>query len=201
MKNVFPKKNKIGVLVSVVILLVALVLTFTGKGLRGEMSSLEGMILTYDIKEDFAVNEVIKMIDKQELTAYQVAKKGTGLQQLEIHLPKMQESDLDAFTATFEKMLVEKYTQADVEHASIRSIGAVTGKNLGLKSVIALVVSALLVLSYFALRYGFGGAVAALVTLLHNVLMALSAMVIFHNFAPVYGFFPVTLVTVAGYGA
>lgn len=91
--------------------------------------------------------------------------------------------------------MTEKYP--DAERLSLENIGSTVGKDLQRAAVIAVGVAALLILLYIAVRFTFSSGLAAVVALIHDLLLTLSVYVIFQ--IPMNMNFIAVMLTILGY--
>ena len=81
------------------------------------------------------------------------------------------------------KALQKKYTDNSVEQVNVQSVSSTAGVKTFVKSLIAVVIAALLILIYVAIRFrnigGWTAGLAAIVALVHDVLIAFIVCVVF----------------------
>lgn len=102
----------------------------------------------------------------------------------------------DKVDAAF-KEVKGKYNLEDTALKSADEIGASIGKELTSKALIALSVATVLMLIYVAIRFEFNFGIAAIIALVHDVLITLSVYAIFD--IPVNSPFIAAMLTIIGY--
>lgn len=180
--------------VSCVIMLIALVMTFTGHGMDLGIDFTGGTIMTYNMGADFDVDVVEAALKTYGVTNAQIAKTGDGMQaQIRI----ADNENTDELRDSLEEELAKTYP--DIAYVDISRVGAVAGRDLINNAIKSLCIAALLMLAYIALRFDFYSGVAAVIGLIHDVLIMLSFVVILHSIIRVETTFIAALLTIVGY--
>ena len=97
----------------------------------------------------------------------------------------------------FEKSLSEKYP--DIRYVDLSRVGAVAGRDLINNAIKSVLVASVLMLLYIAIRFDFFSGLAAIIGLLHDVLIMLSVSVILRGFMRVETTYIAALLTIVGY--
>ena len=171
--------------VSIAIMIVALVMTLTG----------HGMNLGVDFTEQFETADVEKVLADNGISDAQIAKTGENDTQVQIRISDKENTD-DLRTA-LENTLGEKYT--GMEYVDISRVGAIAGRDLINNAIKSVSLAAVLMLLYIAVRFDFYSGLAAIIGLLHDVAIMLSAVVLLHSFIRVETTFIAALLTIVGY--
>ena len=183
------EKSKIWFSISLVLIVIGLGFMIT-KGLNFGIDFKGGTKLVVEFGKEFdkpAVDEIVKSIVPDAVT------KTVDDTQYEI-----KDRDLDESKASevFTK-LKETYELSDDSLVSQTQIGASVGKELTRNSIIALVVACGAMLAYIAIRFKFDYAVAAIIALIHDVLITLAVYAVFD--IPVNTPFIAAILTIVGY--
>lgn len=100
-----------------------------------------------------------------------------------------------------EKAAVEQYKDFELTHVSSNSLSATIGQQFLIKCLVAVALAAVFLLLYVTFRFrkigGFSAGVFAILALLHDMLMAYLAFVVFR--IPLNGNFVAVMLTVLGY--
>lgn len=149
-----------------------------------------GTLLQYDIKQDYRLQDVREILNKLNLKN-EVKKAGDNKQLLIIKTVELTEEDQNKIT----EALRQKWPNVQLNQAE--QINAVIGKELRKKALIALLLANLGMFIYIAFRFEFNSAVAAVLALVHDVLIVMSFYAI--SGIPVDGTFIAVILTIVGY--
>lgn len=193
----FEMKNHLKpcVAISLAIMLVALVLTLTGHGMDLGIDFTGGTIMTYDMGADFSVDDINAVLDAHGVAGSQIAKAGDDGQQAQIRISDNENTD--DLRDALESELSEKYP--DIAYVDISRVGAVAGRDLVNNAIKSVCIAAVLMLIYIAIRFDFYSGLAAVIGLLHDVLIMLSFVVLLRSFIRVETTFIAALLTIVGY--
>ena len=158
--------------VSIAIMIVALVMTLTGHGMNLGVDFTGGTIMTYNMGEQFETADVEKVLADNGISDAQIAKTGENDTQVQIRISDKENTD-DLRTA-LENTLGEKYT--GMEYVDISRVGAIAGRDLINNAIKSVSLAAVLMLLYIAVRFDFYSGLAAIIGLLHDVAIMLSAV-------------------------
>jgi preprotein translocase subunit SecF len=183
------EKTKIWFSISIIIILIGMGFMAT-KGLNFGIDFKGGTVVTIDMRtSDFNKQDIEDIFRKQDSGAVantvdttSVEVKGNGL-------------DADKIDAAF-KEVMEKY-KIDETAKSEEMMSAAIGKETTNKGLLALSVATIGILIYVAIRFEVKFGVAAIVALLHDVLVTLSVYAIFD--VPVNSAFIAAMLTIVGY--
>lgn len=183
------EKTKIWIALSLIVILVGIGFTVS-KGLNFGIDFLGGTKMVVELGEGFnkpEVDEIVKALvpdavtNEAEDTQYEI---------------KSRDLDSTKVTEVF-KALQDKYNLEDEALLSQDEIGASVGKDLTRNSIIALVVACLAMLVYIAIRFKMDYGIAAIIALVHDVLITISVFAIFN--IPVNTPFIAAILTIVGY--
>ncbi|CUO32136.1 protein translocase subunit SecF [Clostridium sp. NSJ-49] len=183
------EKSKIWFSISLIVIVVGLGFMLT-KGLNFGIDFKGGTKLVIDFGKEYnkpEVDEVVKAIVPDAVT------KTVEDTQYEI---KDRDLDETKTTELFDK-LKETYSLEDTALLSQTQVGASVGRELTRNSIIALFVACIAMLIYLAIRFKMDYGIAAVIALLHDVLITISVYAIFN--IPVNTPFIAAILTVVGY--
>lgn len=183
------EKTKVWFSISLVIILVGLVLMAT-KGLNFGIDFKGGTKIVVDFGKDFDKVEADKIVKEY---AEDAATKVVEKTQYEIKSTKLDETS----TSELFDALKEKFSLEDKALVSQTLIGPTIGKELTRNAVIAVVVACIAMLIYIAIRFEFKFGMAAILALVHDVLITLAVYAIFD--IPVNNSFIAAMLTIVGY--
>lgn len=176
---------------SIAIMIVALVMTLTGHGMNLGVDFTGGTIMTYNMGEQFEAADVEAVLADNGITDAQIAKTGDNDTQVQIRISDKENTD--DLRAALESTLGEK------EYVDISRVGAIAGRDLINNAIKSVSLAAVLMLIYIAIRFDFYSGLAAIIGLLHDVAIMLSAVVLLHSFIRVETTFIAALLTIVGY--
>ena len=159
---------------SIAIMIVALVMTLTGHGMNLGVDFTGGTIMTYNMGEQFETADVEAVLADNGITDAQIAKTGEEDTQVQIRI-------------------------SDKENTDDLRVGAIAGRDLINNAIKSVSLAAVLMLIYIAIRFDFYSGLAAIIGLLHDVAIMLSAVVLLHSFIRVETTFIAALLTIVGY--
>ena len=116
------------------------------------------------------------------ITDAQIAKTGDNDTQVQIRISDKENTD--DLRAALESTLGEKY--AGMEYVDISRVGAIAGRDLINNAIKSVSLAAVLMLIYIAIRFDFSSGLAAIIGLLHDVAIMLSAVAVSYTHLDVY---------------
>lgn len=181
--------------VSLAIMFIALVMTLTGNGMDLGIDFTGGTLMTYNMGGAFDVADIEAALAENGVTGAQIAKTGADNTQVQIRIADNENTDdlRDALEASLSK------TYPNLAYVDISRVGAVAGRDLVSNAVKSVVLASILMLIYIAVRFDFYSGLAAVIGLLHDVLIMISCVVILHSFIRVETTFIAALLTIVGY--
>ena len=183
------EKTKVWFALSIIVILVGAGFTVS-KGLNFGIDFQGGTKMVVELGEGFnkpEADEIVKALVPDAVT------NEAADTQYEI---KAKDLDSAKVTEVF-KALQDKYNLEDEDLISQDEIGASVGKELTRNSIVALLVACLAMLVYIAIRFKMNYGIAALVALVHDVLITISVFAIFN--IPVNTPFIAAVLTIVGY--
>lgn len=193
----FEMKNHLKpcVCISLAIMLIALVMTLMGYGMNLGIDFTGGTLMTYNMGSEFETADVSAALASCGVTDAQIAKTGEEGTQVQIRISDKENTD--ELRAAFEAAVSETYP--NVEYVDITRVGAVAGRDLINNAIKSVSFAAVLMLIYIAIRFDFYSGLAAVIGLVHDVLIMVSFMVLLRNFIRVDSTFIAALLTIVGY--
>ena len=181
--------------ISALIIVIALVMTITGNGMDLGIDFTGGTIMTYNMGAQFEVADVEAALAANGVTGSQIAKTGEDETQVQIRIADNENTDdlRDALEAELSG------TYPNIAYVDISRVGAVAGRDLINNAIKSVSVAAVLMLIYIAFRFDFYSGLAAVIGLLHDVLIMLAMVTILRSFIRVETTFIAALLTIVGY--
>ena len=181
--------------VSALIIVIALVMTITGNGMDLGIDFTGGTIMTYNMGAQFEVSDVEAALAANGVTGSQIAKTGEDETEVQIRIADNENTDdlRDALEAELSG------TYPNIAYVDISRVGAVAGRDLINNAIKSVSVAAVLMLIYIAFRFDFYSGLAAVIGLLHDVLIMLAMVTILRSFIRVETTFIAALLTIVGY--
>ncbi|ATD55342.1 protein translocase subunit SecF [Clostridium chauvoei] len=183
------EKSKLWFSISLVVILIGLGFMFT-RGLNFGIDFKGGTKVTIELGENFNKTEVDEIVKKY---ADDAVTNEVDKTQYEI---KSKDLDTSKVAELF-KEIKEKYNLEDKALLSQDEIGASIGKELTRNSIVALLIACGAMLVYIAFRFQMNYGIAALLALLHDLLITISVFAIFD--IPVNTPFIAAILTIIGY--
>ena len=147
-------RAKICLCISIVIMLVAVVMSLTGHGINYGIDFAGGLNLQYDMGSTYDkadVEEALKAQGIEEFVVSTVGSEGTAVQ---IRVPTLSDEDeVQNLQNGLETTLLEKYPNMDTDNATASYVGPVAGATLVRNAIFSVLIAAVLMLLVF-----FGGA-------------------------------------------
>ncbi|MEG2017136.1 MAG: protein translocase subunit SecF [Clostridium sp.] len=167
--NKIIEKTKIWFSISLVLILIGVGFMMF-KGLNYGIDFKGGTQITVQMKQDFVKGDVDKIIDEFAAGKYSSKVINDG-EELEIVI---QEGILDE---TQVSSLIEKITEKySLEEGSyqMETIGATVGKELQNNAIVVVIAASIAMLIYISIRFEFSFAMAAIIALIHDILITLA---------------------------
>ena len=194
MKIEMKNRMKPCLIFSLAIMLIALVMTLTGHGLNLGVDFTGGTLMTYNMGSEFDTNDISAVLTANGISDAQIAKVG---QDNEVQIRISDKDNTDSLRSELEKSLSEKYP--NLKYVDLSRVGAVAGRDLINNAIKSVLVASVLMLLYIAIRFDFFSGMAAILGLLHDVLIMLSVSVILRSFMRVETTYIAALLTIVGY--
>ncbi|MGI5911474.1 MAG: protein translocase subunit SecF [Syntrophomonadaceae bacterium] len=185
--QIFTKYRKIFYIISLLIIIPGII-SLSTKGLNLGIDFVGGSIIQVRIESTVEPAEVRNVLREFGMDKADVSKSGSEFLIRTSELDQEQTNKLmDSFESAFK----------NVEFLSAETVGASIGKELTRKAIIAVIVAALAMLAYISIRFEWSFGVAAIVSVLHNILLVLGLYSIFQW--EVTTAFIAAMLTIVGY--
>ena len=183
------QKSKIWFSISFLLIIIGIGFMFT-KGLNFGIDFKGGTQVVVQMEQGFNKESVDKVIQKY---APDAITNTVNTNQLEIKSNSLDTEKVKEMVAT----LTKDFKLKDNALVSENQIGASVGKQLTKDSIIALVLAIIAVLIYVIIRFETNYGIAAIVALLHDILLTVSFYAVFQ--VPVNTPFIAAILTIVGY--
>ena len=150
-----------------------------------------GNMLQFDIHQSFELTDARSILEQLDIREFEVKKGGDTQQELIIKTTTISEDMQNKISES----LKQKWPNTELIQAE--TIDAVIGKEMRQQAIIALILANIGMLIYITFRFEFKSAVAAVLALVHDVLIIISFYAIFH--IPVDSTFIAVVLTIVGY--
>lgn len=183
------KRYKLWFLISIIIILIGVGMFFY-RGVNIGIDFVGGTTVSIEIGKEFNKEEIDQILSKYSKDA---TSKKVNETQLEI---RSKEFTVDKVKEFFNE-LKEKYELEESALLSQNEIGESVGKELTNRVLIAVFIATICMLIYIVIRFEIFFGIAAIIALIHDVLITLSAYSIF--FVPINSPFIAAILTIVGY--
>ncbi|NLC62892.1 MAG: protein translocase subunit SecF, partial [Thermoanaerobacterales bacterium] len=161
------------------------------RGLNWGTDFTGGSVLHYDIHQSYSLDDVRNILNKLDLKDFEAKKAGDDEQVLILRTIPLGAEQQNEIT----NELKQKWH--NIELVRTDKVDAIIGKELQRKAVIALILANIGMLIYISFRFEFKSALAAIVALIHDVLILISLFAVFR--LPLDITFIAALLTIVGY--
>ena len=186
--------------VSAAIMVIALVMSLCGFGINYGIDFAGGLNIQYNMGESFQQADVETALKNQGINEYAVSVSGEQGNIVQIRVPTLaDEAEIQNLQNALEAELSAKYANMDTETATASYVGPIAGKVLVRNAILSVLLAAALMLVYIAIRFDLSSGLAAVIGLLHDVLIMLSFMVILRSFVQMNSSFIAAMLTIVGY--
>lgn len=187
------EKTKIWFSISLIIMLIGL-FCMIKNGLNYGIDFKGGTLVQINMKKDFDKQEVEKIISKY--TKDYTTNTATNTAN-EVKLEIRSNSLTDEQVGPMFKEIKDKYKLQDKDLISQKRIGPSVGKELRQNALLALLIANVAMLIYVAIRFEFKFALAAILGLVHDVIITVSVYAILQ--IPINSSFIAAILTIVGY--
>lgn len=185
-------------MISAGIMVLALLLSLFGMGINVGIDFTGGMSMQYDMGESVAQSDVEAILNGVGLSDYAVSVQGSNRDSINIRIQAIDEDGVQGVQAAITEALQAKYPAAAIS-GDVNYVGPVAGATLLRNAFFSVLIAALCMLLYIAIRFDFNSGAAAVLGLLHDVLIMLSFMVILRSFVQMNSSFIAAMLTIVGY--
>ena len=179
-------------------MLLALLLSLFGMGINVGIDFSGGMSMQYTMGEAVTQSDIEGVLNGIGLKDYAVSVQGTGKDSINIRIKAIDEDGVQGVQASITEALQAKYPNAAI-FGDVNYVGPVAGATLLRNAFLSVLIAALCMLIYIAIRFDFNSGAAAVLGLVHDVLIMLSFMVILRSFVQMNSSFIAAMLTIVGY--
>jgi len=191
-------RSRICLIISAAIIVIALVLTIFGHGINLGIDFEGGLSMQYDLKKTVEKADVEGVLNGMSVSSYTVTVQGSSNNEINVRIKDVAKDDIQKVQDDFEAGILEKYPEA-VSIGDVNYVGPVAGATLVKNAIISVLLAAVLMLVYIAIRFDLNSGLSAVFGLLHDVLIMLSFMVIFRSVIQMNSSFIAAALTIVGY--
>ena len=185
------KRARICLCVSAAILVIALVMSLMGYGINYGIDFAGGLNIQYDMGAAFSQADVETALRDQGVTQFTISSSGAEGHVLQIRVPTLSgDEEIQNLQNGLEAELSQIYPDMDTETATARLVR---------NAVISVLLASALMLVYIALRFDFASGLAAVIGLLHDVLIMIAFMVLLRSVIQMNSSFIAAMLTIVGY--
>lgn len=185
-------------MISAGIMVLALLLSLFGMGINVGIDFSGGMSMQYTMGEAVTQSDIEGVLNGIGLKDYAVSVQGTGKDSINIRIKAIDEDGVQGVQASITEALQAKYPNAAI-YGDVNYVGPVAGATLLRNAFLSGLIAALCMLIYIAIRFDFNSGAAAVLGLVHDVLIMLSFMVILRSFVQMNSSFIAAMLTIVGY--
>ena len=185
-------------MISAGIMVLALLLSLFGMGINVGIDFSGGMSMQYTMGEAVTQSDIEGVLNGIGLMDYAVYVQGTGKDSINIRIKAIDEDGVQGVQASITEALQAKYPNAAI-YGDVNYVGPVAGATLLRNAFLSVLIAALCMLIYIAIRFDFNSGAAAVLGLVHDVLIMLSFMVILRSFVQMNSSFIAAMLTIVGY--
>ena len=197
---VIKNRLKTCAIISSVIVLTALIMTILGYGINFGIDFAGGLSIEYNMNATFDQGDIETALNNQGITDFKVSTTGTEGTTLNIRIPKLDSNEeIQVLQAGLEAELLQTYPDIDTETSTASYVGPTAGATLIKNAILSVLIASALMLVYIAFRFDLFSGMAAVIGLLHDVLIMLSFMVILRNVIQMNSSFIAAMLTIVGY--
>ena len=198
--TVKPVKNhaKVCIIISVSIMVIALILTLCGRGINLGIDFEGGLSMQYDLKKPAQKADIEGILKGMGIKSYTLAVQGDEGHSINIRIKDVAEGESEKVESEFSEKLKSVYPEAE-RTGDVNYVGPVAGASLIRNAVISVLIAAALMLIYIAIRFDLYSGLAAVLGLVHDVLIMLSFMVILRDILQMNSSFIAAMLTIVGY--
>lgn len=185
------EKTKLWFAISLIVIVIGMGFMAT-RGLNLGIDFKGGTILDIKMNQEFNKADVDKIIEKHAKNEY-ISKTVDDAKSLEVTI-KSESLSPDQIAVMLDEIKAEFKSS---ELTSQDTIGASVGTELKTKAIIALIIATICMLIYIGLRFELSFGVAAIIALLHDVIITVGVYAVFS--IPVNSTFIAAILTIIGY--
>lgn len=176
----FLSKRKIFYTLSSVLIIIGLTVFFT-KGITLGIDFAGGTELLVRFSDNIQINDVRNSMDKAGIVGAEIKTLGN---ERDILIRTVEQGEGTTVSDKIKESLTKNIPNNSFEVLRIDKVGPKIGKELRVSAIYATIFSLIAILIYLAFRFEFVYAVGAVLGLLHDVLITLGMIAIFHVIFP-----------------
>jgi len=190
--------SKTCAIISAGVMLLAVALSVIGLGINLGIDFAGGLSMQYNLGAEAVQSDVENVLRTMNVGEFAVTVQGANKDEVNVRIKAVDEDGVQGLQAEFEAAMAEKYPNIS-SVGDVNYVGPVAGETLVKNAIYSVLIAAVLMLIYIAWRFDFNSGVAAVIGLLHDVLMMLAFMVILRNFVQMNSSFIAAMLTIVGY--
>ena len=188
--------SKTCLIISACIMALAVILSLCGLGINYGIDFTGGLSLQYDMGGEFNQADINAALNEMNVGSYTVTEQGTS--EVIVRVKEVSEEGVQGLQAAFEAALAEKYPNM-TQSGDVSDVGPVAGQTLLYNAFMSVLIASVLMLAYIAIRFDLNSGIAAVLGLVHDVLMMLSFMVLLRSVVQMNSSFIAAMLTIVGY--
>ena len=188
--------SKTCLIISACIMALAVILSLCGLGINYGIDFTGGLSLQYDMGGEFNQADINAALNEMNVGSYTVTEQGTS--EVIVRIKEVSEEGVQGLQAAFEAALAEKYPNM-TQSGDVSYVGPVAGQTLLYNAFMSVLIASVLMLAYIAIRFDLNSGIAAVLGLVHDVLMMLSFMVLLRSVVQMNSSFIAAMLTIVGY--
>ena len=188
--------SKTCLIISACIMALAVILSLCGLGINYGIDFTGGLSLQYDMGGEFNQADINAALNEMNVGSYTVTEQGTS--EVIVRVKEVSEEGVQGLQAAFEAALAEKYPNM-TQSGDVSYVGPVAGQTLLYNAFMSVLIASVLMLAYIAIRFDLNSGIAAVLGLVHDVLMMLSFMVLLRSVVQMNSSFIAAMLTIVGY--
>ncbi|MBQ9326820.1 MAG: protein translocase subunit SecF [Clostridia bacterium] len=190
-------RSRICLTVSVCIFVLALILTLFGHGINQGIDFAGGLSMQYDMGKEVTQSDVEGVLKEMGVEA-NVSVQGAAHNEVNIRIKDINTEDVQVIQQNFETKIAEVYPDVK-QSGEVNYVGPVAGRTLLSNAFWSVLIASALMLVYIAIRFDLSSGLAAVLGLIHDVLMMLSFMVLLRSILQMNSTFIAAMLTIVGY--
>ncbi|MFZ5974896.1 MAG: protein translocase subunit SecF [Bacillota bacterium] len=176
----FIAKSKYFIAGSIMIILLGFIMVFVHKGFNMGLDFTGGSLITLDMGKTFSEKDISDAFAKNGIKEIQITTSGTSASKTTALVRMKTMEDGSKETELRAEVITElKKTYPKISMTSVERVGGVASGEMIESAVSAALIACLLMLIYITFRFELLSGIAAVIALLHDMLIMLAFMAIF----------------------
>ena len=193
---IVKNRSRICLMISAAIVVVALVMSICGYGINFGIDFTGGLSMKFAMGGEYVKADVEAILKEQNLGSYTLTEQGGN--EIVIRLSSINEDDVQNVQNVIEEQLAAKYPAAQ-RIGDVNYVGPVAGATLLRNAIMSVLIAGVCMLIYIAFRFDLSSGLAAVLGLMHDVIIMLAFMVILRSFVQMNSSFIAAMLTIVGY--